>query len=129
MILLDTDVMVDALRKYPPAVAWLTSLGNASIGVPGLVALELLQGCANRDEQSQVETRLRPYRIYWPQQADCGRAYKDYVHNHLSHGLGILDALIAETAVGQGAILATFNTKHYRVITALQVMEPYERGS
>ena len=40
----------------------------------------------------------------------------------------ILDALIAETAIGLGATLATFNTKHYKVIAALSVIEPYNRG-
>ena len=102
MILLDTDIAVDVLRGYPPAVAWLTSLGSEALGVPGLVAMELLQGCDNREEQSQVEAKLRPYRIHWPNQTDCGRAYRDYARRRLSHGLGILDALIAETAVGMG---------------------------
>ncbi len=45
MILIDTDVMVDILRRHGPAVAWLDSLGTAAVGIPGLVAMELLQGC------------------------------------------------------------------------------------
>jgi len=65
--------------------------------------------------------------LYWPDQADCERAFDDYLSYHLSHGLGILDALIAETAVGQGARLATFNTKHYSVVGTLQTIQPYER--
>jgi predicted nucleic acid-binding protein len=36
MILLDTDVMIDVLRRYPPAVAWLESLGNEEIRLPVL---------------------------------------------------------------------------------------------
>jgi len=43
MILLDTDVMVDILRGYEPAKEWLASVEE--IGVPGLVAMELIQGC------------------------------------------------------------------------------------
>lgn len=31
MLILDTDIMVDLLRGYPPAVAWLESLGEAEI--------------------------------------------------------------------------------------------------
>lgn len=34
MILLDTDVMVDLLRQYPPAVTWLDSLGEEEIILP-----------------------------------------------------------------------------------------------
>jgi len=42
----------------------------------------------------------------------------------LSHNLGILDALIAQTAVGLNVELATFNTKHYGVVDDLQNLEP-----
>jgi predicted nucleic acid-binding protein len=50
MILLDTDVMVDILRGYEPARQWLESATSQEIGVPGLVAMELLQGCQNGRE-------------------------------------------------------------------------------
>jgi hypothetical protein len=55
MILVDTDVMVDIMRRHPPSVAWLDSLGTEVVGIPGLVAMELLQGCRNREEQQQLE--------------------------------------------------------------------------
>lgn len=57
MILLDTDVMVDILRGYEPAKEWLKSAQE--IGVPGLVAMELIQGCQNAREQRQLEKSLR----------------------------------------------------------------------
>ena len=128
MILVDTDVMVDVMRSYRPAVAWLDSLGAEVVGIPGLVAMELLQGCRNRDEQDQLERFLRHYQRHWPTQADCARAFDDFTAYHLSHDLGILDALIAETAVGLNTELATFNAKHYSVIPNAQLSQPYERG-
>jgi len=127
MIFIDTDVMVDVLRRYEPAVAWLDSLGSAVVGIPGLVAMELLQGCRDREEKQEVEAMLRSYALYWPTPADCARAFDDFSSHHLSHGLGILDALIAETAVGCEAQIATFNKKHYRVVDALQMIQPYPR--
>lgn len=129
MILVDTDVMVDVMRRHAPAVAWLDSLGTETIGIPGLVAMELLQGCRNREEQQRVENVLRPYTLYWASWVDCARAFDDFAAYHLSHTLGILDALIAETAVGLGVELATFNTKHYSVVSALQTIQPYERDA
>jgi predicted nucleic acid-binding protein len=59
MILVDTDVMVDVMRRHAPAVTWLDSLGTEAIGIPGLVAMELLQGCRDREEQRRVENVLR----------------------------------------------------------------------
>jgi predicted nucleic acid-binding protein len=44
---------------------------------------------------------------------------------HLSHRLGLLDALIAACALGQAATLCAFNLKHYRVIAGLITEQPY----
>jgi len=41
MTLLDTDVMIDLLRQYPPAVAWLDSLGDEEIVLPGFAMRRL----------------------------------------------------------------------------------------
>ena len=40
MVLLDTDVMIDILRGYPPALAWLRSLDDDVIALPGFVLME-----------------------------------------------------------------------------------------
>ncbi len=38
MILLDSDVMIDLLRGYPPAVAWLETLDEEEeLALPGFV--------------------------------------------------------------------------------------------
>lgn len=42
MLLLDTAVMIDLLRQYPPAVAWLDSLREEEIVLPGFVMMELM---------------------------------------------------------------------------------------
>ena len=123
-MLLDTDVIVDFLRGHPPAVAWLTAL-PPPIGLPGLVAMELIQGCRDLVEQQRVERELRRFGLSWPTLADCQRAYHDFSAYRLSQGLGLLDALIAHTAVGLKEPLATFNVKHYRPINGLQIIQPY----
>lgn len=93
MILLDTDVMIDLLRQYPPAVAWLESLGEEEIILPGFVVMELIQGCRNRAEQEQVEKELGAYGVVWPSPEICGAALAVFARYHLSHRLGILDTL------------------------------------
>jgi len=50
MVLVDTDIMIDVLRQFPEALAWLASIGAEAIVVPGFVAMELVQGCRNRAE-------------------------------------------------------------------------------
>ena len=124
-MLLDTDVMVDVVRGHPPAGAWLMGLGPVSIGLPGLVSMELLQGCRNLTAQRRLEKQLRQYAVHWPTLADCQRGYQDFAAYRLSHGLGLIDALIGATAVGRGETLATFNIKHFAVIAGLTTVQPY----
>jgi predicted nucleic acid-binding protein len=117
-MLLDTDVMVDFLRGHPAAVAWLTA-APPPIGLPGLAAMEIIQGCRKLAEQQRAEREIQRFSWYWPTAADCHRAYHDFAAYHLSRSLGLLDALIAHTAVALNEPLATFNVKHYGVITEL----------
>jgi predicted nucleic acid-binding protein len=125
MTLLDTDVAIDVLRGHPPAIAWLQGLGSSLLGLPGLVVLELLQGCQDKAEQLRVEQFCRPHALFWPTPVDCQRALTDFVTFRLSHGIGLLDVLIGHTAVGLNEPLATFNVKHYRVIAGLNTVQPY----
>jgi hypothetical protein len=127
MILLDTDVMVDILRGYQPAVEWLKTASGKEIGMPGLVAMELLQGCQNTREQKRIEKVLSVYPLYWPEANECDSALKSFAARHLTHQLGLLDALIAHTAIGLGAELATFNVKHYGVMKELRTIQPYKK--
>ena len=126
MLVLDTDILIDVQRGHAAALAWLASLTELP-SVPGLVVMELIQGA--RDAR-QVRDALRltaPLPLVWPTTADCQRALADFTAFHLSHGLGLLDALIAATAIGLSAELCTFNDKHYRIVPGLVMVRPYAR--
>lgn len=126
MILLDTDVCIDVLRGYPPAVSWLDSLPDVP-SLPGFVVLELIEGCRNRAEARQLRRILRPFPIVWPRQSDLERTVATYTEGHLAAGLGLLDAVIGECAVGLNGVLATFNLRHYAAVPRLTTVQPYSR--
>lgn len=63
----------------------------------------------------------------WPVAEDCERALSDFARYRLSHNLSASDALIGQTAVGIGAPLCTFNTRHFRLIRNLVTEQPYAR--
>ncbi len=127
MILVDTDVLVDVLRGHPAATEWLESLENEEIILSGFVAAELVQGCLNREDQRRVGRFISAYRILWPEPDACDRALALFSDQHLRHGIGIFDALIAQMAVDMDLPLHTFNTRHYSCISALRTHQPYVR--
>jgi predicted nucleic acid-binding protein len=126
MLLLDTDVCVDIARGYPPALAWFDALPELP-GLPGLVAMELMSGCRNRSDLNKVRRLIIRFRIYWPSEAECNQAMTVYGTARLSHSLDLLDALIAQCAIGLNATLCTFNIKHYKAIAHLQTRQPYAK--
>ena len=126
MDLLDTDVLIDVQRGHPPALTWFAGLTDLP-AVPGIVVMELVQDARNAREVRNALRLVSPLSIVWPTETDCARALSDFTAFHLSHGLGLLDALIAACAVGRSTTLYTFNVKHYKVVPGLIVAEPYSR--
>src|SRR5712691_6151884 len=126
MDLVDTDVLIDVQRGHPPALAWFAALTDLP-AVPGFVVMELVQDARNGREVRQALKLVAPLQVVWPTEADCARALSDFTAYHLSHGLGLLDALIAACAVGLSATLYTFNVKHYHVVPGLVLAQPYTR--
>jgi predicted nucleic acid-binding protein len=126
MDLVDTDVLIDVQRGHPPALAWFGTL-TALPSVPGFVVMELVQDARNAREVRAALKLVAPLQIVWPSETDCTRALSDFTAYHTSHGLGLLDALIAACAIGLGGTLNTFNDKHYSVVPGLVTSKPYTR--
>jgi predicted nucleic acid-binding protein len=126
MHVLDTDVLIDIQRGHAPAIVWFASL-PAIPSIPGFVVMELIQDSQNKQQVRKALQLVAPLPVIWPTEADCARALSDFTVYHLSHKVGLIDALIASCAVGRSATLCTFNVKHYRVIPNLHMEQPYSR--
>ncbi|HBL26548.1 MAG TPA: VapC toxin family PIN domain ribonuclease [Acidobacteria bacterium] len=126
MYLLDTDILIDVQRGYSPAVRWFSSLPVAP-SVPVLVIMELIQDAQDARQVHQVMKLVAPLPVVSLTETDCLQALSNFSAYHLSHGLGLLDSLIAACAVGRSAVLCTFNKKHYRMVPDLETAQPYVR--
>src|SRR5271166_3644203 len=126
MNLVDSDVLIDVQRGHPSALAWFAGLTDLP-AVPGFVVMELIQDARNGREIRKALKLVAPLTVVWPTEVDCTRALSDFTAYHLSHGLGVLDALIAACAVGLSETLYTFNDKHYRPVPGLVTARPYIR--
>lgn len=125
--MLDTDILIDVQRNHAPAVAWLAALDLSTIGVSGYASMEMRQSARDKTEATAANSLLGLFHRVWPSRFACEAAHGDYVALHLSHKLGILDALIGATARELGATLCTFNVKHYRLVPGLTIEQPYTR--
>jgi predicted nucleic acid-binding protein len=129
MILLDTDVLIDLLRQYSPAVEWFDTLpDDEELRVSGYVVMELIQGCRNKGELDRVRRELAPCAVVWLSPTDCEQALEVFAAHRLSHNAGLLDVLVGQTAVALGAPLHTFNQRHYSFIPNMQTVQPYAKS-
>ena len=126
MILLDTDILVDVLRRYKPALVWLETIED-EIALPGFAAMELVRGCKNKSEQDAVEKTLNRVRILWLSEKGCSKAYEQFVKLHLWSEISMFDVLIAHIALDNKLQLHTFNTKHYRNYSACFSIKPFSQ--
>jgi len=127
MVLVDTDVVVDCLRGTAPSREWLQRTSTEALGLPGVVAMELLIGCRNRAEIQHLQRFLDTFSIVWPDASEFARAYELLAEHRLTSGLGIPDCLVAAMALVRKARIYTFNSKHFRVIPGVDAQEPYSR--
>jgi predicted nucleic acid-binding protein len=123
-MLLDTDVLIDLERGHVAARAWLTTL-PAVPPAAGFAAMELLNGCRDNNAQRKIEKFLHPFPLLWPSALALQRAAETFTALRLAHGVGMMDALIAETALEHGRVLVTFNVRHYRAVPGLMTVQPY----
>ena len=125
MELIDTDVLIDIQRGFGAAADWFAT--DPDVGVPGFVVMELAQDARNSDEVQKALAIVDGLAVVWPSEEECQTALEQFSTLHLSHGLGLLDALVAATAVGHGGVLNTFNERHYRMFPGLTTVRPYKR--
>lgn len=127
MILIDTDIFIDMLRGRPEAINWLSGLAGDDIILPGYVAMEAIQGCRDKHELQRTQREISNYQIVWSSPADCAGALNTFAGYHLSHALGLIDSLIAHTAISLDTPLHTMNVKHYSCVPGLKWVVPYKR--
>ena len=117
--LLDTDGLVDFLRGYDKAEAFINAQSSRVI-LSSIVVAELYAGVKGDAEQAALENFISLIRIV-PVSAEIAKAGGLYKRDYgKSHGVGLADAILAATAVAENAMLKTLNTKHYPMLKGLR---------
>lgn len=120
MVLLDTTVLVDALRGTPEAVRYLDALPEQP-ALSAITVAELYVG-VRPEEEDELEQFLSIFRIF-PVDAEVARQGGHWRRKYgPSHGTSLTDAMIAATATVQNATLVSHNVKHFPM---MEVTVPY----
>ena len=121
-ILVDTDVLIDFLRGYGPAVSFV-NVHSDRIVLSAVVVAELYagaRGAKDDPEQIVLENLLSLFRVV-PINNEIARLGGLYRRDYgPSHGISLPDALVAATAFLERAELKTLNVKHYPMFEGIE---------
>lgn len=123
--ILDTSILIDLLRAFPPATDWFSGLGRQRVAITPVVWMETIQGATNREKRSQAIRFLRQFGIAHPTEDDNRWAMRQTATFHLSHGIQLQDAMIASVAARLAVPLYTTNLKHFLPLPAVNAQKPY----
>ena len=124
MIIIDTDILIDAAHCIDDAVNCLQRIEDkSSLAISAVTQMELIIGCRNKKELKSLEHFLQRFEIISLNEQISDTAADLLKTYRLSHGLLIADALIAATAVGTDTRLISKNQKDYRFIEELNLLE------
>ena len=130
-IILDSDVLIEGEKGNFDVASWLASYPDEPVEIAAITVAELLHGLeraaggygAMRERYLRTVLETFPILPYtertayehariWAQAERSGKMIRFY------------DLIVAATALERGSHVATFNTRHFRQIPGLRVIEP-----
>lgn len=125
LVIVDTDILIDAGRGVGDAVACLEQIEEqATLAICVVTQMELVIGCRDKAELRNLEKFLARFQVVKLNEQVSDTAVDLLRRYRLSHGLLIGDALIAATAIAAGMSFVTKNQRDYRFIAGLSML-PY----
>ena len=130
-IIVDTDVIIRGEKGTFDLQRWLATRPGDEFQVAAITIAELWHGIeraagAHRAKRERyLETALASLAVlpYTKQTAQIhGRIWAQLVS--IGEMIGYYDLIIAATALEYGSEVATFNTRHFRQVRGLKVIEP-----
>ena len=126
MIIVDTDILIDAAHSIEDAVNCLQQIEEKSLlAISVITSMEMIIGCRNKKELTLLDHFFQRFEILSLDNQISDTATELLKTYRLSHGLMIADALIAATAIVISTPLISKNQKDYRFIAELDLLLEY----
>lgn len=127
-IVSDTNIIIDHLRNVPQATSLLKEIEGGSFDglVSTITILELMAAPKMTEQRFEAIRGLLEIFEHVPVDGRIATVAGRYLAKYrASHGLEPMDAIIAATASANEAVLFTLNTRHFKFIEGLVVVNPY----
>ena len=123
LVVIDSNIFIDHLRSYSPAVEFFRNLSSSSVMFSALTETELIAGksCNENNTRTIVLNMLNSFTkvdVNNPIALKAGDLSRIY-------GTDMPDSIIAATAIICKAELLTRNVKDFEKIKGLRVRSPY----
>ncbi|MCC7309301.1 MAG: type II toxin-antitoxin system VapC family toxin [Acidobacteria bacterium] len=123
-IIVDSDILILVSRDDPTAVLFVENLEKTrGVAISAVSAFELVIGSLNKTDQASIAKFLSRFEHIHIAEDISETALKLLERYRLSHGLLMADALIAATALLNDLEFVTRNTKDFRFIDGLKLVE------
>jgi len=123
MIVVDTDILIDALNGREPAVSWLLDvLSKNEIATTAVSQFELLAGANSPSSLEKIQALLENLDIMPldSRSAETAAGIQRQL-GETGQGIGMADSLIAGITLARSAQLATQNQKHFARVPGLKL--------
>jgi predicted nucleic acid-binding protein len=123
-VLLDSNVLIDYLRDIPGAVKYLESSPGV-MSISAVTVAELHAGARDDRERQSLRDFLACFEVIPADGPICEAGGEIRAKYKSSHGVDLIDAIIAATSLRRQIPLVTLNRKHFPMLQNLVV--PYHR--
>ena len=122
---IETNVVVDAIRGYPPALAWLEAQSQPTLGITPIIWMEVIAGGLTKIRRLRAAKFMSAFEMIYLTDADFDWAMEAQIRYELSHGVGMMDCLIASVSHRLQVPLYTHNLKHFSPLLGDLAQKPY----
>lgn len=130
MIILDTDVLIEVLRRHEPTMRTVEDLSDSGeeLATTSINMAEILRGIPTRSRATKAAHRILAGLIevpFGPRAARrLGRLMFD--QDRVGTPLPVIDAMIAAVAMENGARVMTGNVRHFQRVPGLELLDQTE---
>lgn len=122
---IDSTVIIHILRNNLLAETWSTSQ-PVRLSITPITWLEVIYGAPNKRAQASTEALLNRFDMVYLTQADMDWAMQQLLIYRLSHGIAIMDCLIASVCHRLQVPMYTHNVRDMTILLGSSlVIKPY----